>query len=329
MTLEAACLELAKYAFHKNPTGGDRAFYKLLDQSTLHTHTENGELTSMIVDTHFQVTFQGQTVLMSGIGYVASYPEYRGNGAASQLMTDILRENYQSDTIFSYLAPFSYGFYSKFGYSYVFNQKHYEINAADFPVGAKTDLTVKRLDYATAQADLAHVHAQAIGNGSLVRGDFEWSYYFDYKKQPHFAVIYDQAEPIGYVIYAFDGMTFVIHELITLDDHAKDAAYRFIASHAGAFDKFVYTAPSNVTLEQDMHEPNRAQISFLPYMMARIVNLKAFLKRFPVAVDKQFTITDAILPENNLTFGIGESVTMTIGDFTQFVMQDVILREYF
>lgn len=26
MTLEAACLELAKYAFHKNPTGGDRAF---------------------------------------------------------------------------------------------------------------------------------------------------------------------------------------------------------------------------------------------------------------------------------------------------------------
>lgn len=147
MTLEAACLELAKYAFHKNPTGGDRAFYKLLEQSSLHTHTENGDLTSMIVDTHFQVNFQGQTVPMSGIGYVASYPEFRGNGAASQLMTDILRENYQNETFFSYLAPFSYGFYSKFGYSYVFNQKHYEINAVDFPVGAKTDLTVKRLAY--------------------------------------------------------------------------------------------------------------------------------------------------------------------------------------
>ena len=57
MTLEAACLALAKYAFHKNPTGGDRAFYKLLEQSSLHTHTENGDLTSMIVDTHFQVNF--------------------------------------------------------------------------------------------------------------------------------------------------------------------------------------------------------------------------------------------------------------------------------
>ncbi|MGO2385282.1 MAG: GNAT family N-acetyltransferase, partial [Pseudolactococcus laudensis] len=99
MTIEEACLKLAKYAFHKNPTGGDRAFYKLLEQSTLHTHTENGELTSMIVDTHFQVNFQGQSVPMAGIGYVASYPEFRGNGAASQLMTEILQENYQKETL--------------------------------------------------------------------------------------------------------------------------------------------------------------------------------------------------------------------------------------
>jgi hypothetical protein len=36
MTIEKACLNLAKYAFHKNPTGGDRAFYKLLEQSYIH-----------------------------------------------------------------------------------------------------------------------------------------------------------------------------------------------------------------------------------------------------------------------------------------------------
>ncbi|MGO2940424.1 MAG: hypothetical protein ACTIDA_07900 [Pseudolactococcus laudensis] len=66
--------------------------------------------------------------------------------------------------------PISYSFYSKFGYSYVFNQKHYEIDAADFPLGEKTHLTVKRTDFMTAQEDLAYVHAQAVGNGSLVRG---------------------------------------------------------------------------------------------------------------------------------------------------------------
>lgn len=322
-------LDLAKYAFHKNPTGGDAAFYKLLAQSTPYYHTENGELTSLIVDTHFQVNFSGQAVAMSGIGYVATYPEYRGNGAASQLMRDILQDNYEKGTIFSYLAPFSYRFYAQFGYDYIFNQKHYEISAADFPSGAKTNLRARRLTFAQALPDLTRIFDQAESNGSLIRGQFEWDYYFNAKKQPHFAVFYDNAVPKGYVIYDFSGMNFVIHELITLDEQTKNVAYRFISSHAGAFDQFIYTAPSNVTLEQDMAEPSRAKISLLPYMMARIVNLPEFLKLFPVNDSRKFTITDAILPENNLTFGEGEAVKMTIGEFSKFVMRDVMLREYF
>ena len=323
------CLTLAKYAFHKTPTGGDEAFYKLLDQSTLHTHEVEGQITSMIVDTQFKVYFKDQIVPMSGIGYVASYPEYRGNGAASQLMTEILQENYKQETIFSYLAPFSYAFYAQFGYHYVFDQKNYELNPTDFPRGKKTDLTVKRVTLDLAQQDLADVHQKADNNGSLYRQAFEWSYYFEIKKQPLFAIVYQDEQPTGYVIYEFKDMTFVIHEMIFLDDDAKQAIYRFVSSHAGAFDKISYTAPSNICLEADMVEPSRAKISLLPYMMARIVNLKAFLKQFPVEENKQFTIIDDILPDNNLVFGEGEAITMTIGEFTKYVMRDVTLREYF
>jgi predicted acetyltransferase len=173
------------------------------------------------------------------------------------------------------------------------------------------------------------IFSQADSNGSLVRGQFEWDYYFKYKKQPNFAIFYDHGKPRAYVVYRFHDMTFVIDELMTLDEQAKNAAYRFIASHAGAFDKFSYTAPSNARLEQDMLEPSRAKISLLPYMMARIVNLPEFLSLFPVNDQRRFTITDAILPENNLSFGEGDAVTMTIGEFTNYVMGDVILREYF
>ena len=327
--IEKACLDLAKYAFHKTPTGGDEAFYKLLSQSTLHTHEQDGQLTSMVVDTHFQVYFQGQVVPMSGIGYVASYPEYRGNGAASNLMTEILQENYKQETIFSYLAPFSYGFYGQFGYQYLFNQKQYEILAIDFPKGKKTDLLTKRLSFSQAQADMASIHQQADNNGSLYRGEFEWAYYFDLKKQPLFAVFYEDKLPKGYLIYAFSGMDFIIHEMIYLNQQAKDAVYRFVSSHAGAFDNIKYTAPYNTLLEQDMQEPSRAKIRLLPDMMARIVNLSAFLERFPMTEAKQFTITDALLPENNLVFGEGEAVEMTISEFTKYVMRDVILRDYF
>lgn len=322
-------LELVKYAFHKTPTGGDEAFYSLLGQSTLHTDESDGHVTSMIVDTHFKVDFQNQVVPMSGIGYVASYPEVRGNGAASRLMTKILQENYKNATIFSYLAPFSYQFYAKFGYSYVLNQKRYDIKSADFPVGKRTGLVTKRLTFDEAQNDLSNIYDQIDKNGSLSRGVFEWTYYFTTKKQPLFAIVYQEGQPKGYVIYEFIAMTFVIHELVYLTEDAKHTLYRFISSHAGAFESFTYTAPSNELLEYDMVEPSLAKISLLPYMMARIVNLQAFLKQFPVDEDKQFTIIDEILPENNLVFGEGEKITMTIGDFTKYVMRDVILREYF
>lgn len=327
--IEKACLDLAKYAFHKLPTGGDEAFYKLLSQSKLHTHEQDGQLTSMVVDTHFNVYFQGQVVPMSGIGYVASYPEYRGNGGASQLITESLKENYRNKTIFSYLAPFSYGFYGQFGYQYLFNQKQYEIAATDFPKGKQTDLLAKRLSFIQAKADLAIVHQQADNNGSLYRSAFEWDYYFSFKKQPHFAVFYEDGLPKGYLIYDFSGMDFIIHEMIYLNEQAKDTVYRFVSSHAGAFEKVKYTAPDNTLLEQDMQEPMRAKISLLPDMMARIVNLSAFLERFPMTEAKQFTITDALLPENNLVFGEGEAVEMTISEFTKYVMRDVILRDYF
>lgn len=323
------CLALAKYAFHKTPTGGDQAFYKLLDHSTVHTHEIDEQVTSMIVDTHFKVYFRDEIVKMSGIGYVASYPEYRGNGAASQLMTEILQENYQQETIFSYLAPFSYSFYGQFGYHYVFDQKHYQLQANDFPRGQKTGLSVKRLAFDQAQVDLAKVHRKANNHGSLYREDFEWEYYFAIKKQPLFTLVYEADVAKGYIIYEFKEMTFIIHEMIYLSEAAKQALYRFVSSHAGAFDEISYTAPSNTCLEADMLEPSRAKISLLPYMMARIVNLSAFLKQFPVEEHKQFTIIDELLPENNLVFGEGEKVTMTIGEFTNYVMRDVILREYF
>ncbi|GFH41748.1 acetyltransferase [Lactococcus hodotermopsidis] len=322
-------LKLVTYAFHKIPTGGDRAFNKLLTQSKVHFHAENDNLTSMIVDTHFQVTFHDKVAAMSGIGYVASYPEYRGNGAVSDLMKEILRDNYENGTIFSYLAPFSYEFYGKFGYTYIFNQKHYEISVADFPLGARTNLLVKRLSFEEAKADLATVYGQIDQQGSLVRGDFEWAYYFSYKKQPHFALFYDYDVPKGYVIYDFSDMNFVIHELIFLDNVVKKAIYRFISSHAGAFDTVSYTAPETENLEVDMKEPSRAQIALRPYMMARLVNLAEFLKTFDLKFDRKITVIDDILPQNNLTFGEGDEVTLTIAELTRLVMKDVVLREYF
>lgn len=77
---------------------------------------ENGKLVAKIELIPFKVWFDGQQVGMGGIGGVASRPENRRGGHIRKLMTNALAEMNDRDMIFSYLYPFSYEFYGKFGY---------------------------------------------------------------------------------------------------------------------------------------------------------------------------------------------------------------------
>lgn len=321
-------LELAKYAFHKPVTGGDEAFFRLLDFAKPYTHYENGALTSMVIDIPFKVYWKERTLKMSGIGYVASYPEYRGNGAIRDLMTSILQDEYKAGTALSYLAPFSYDFYGKFGYAYAFDRKFYHIPAQDFPKGQKTSGQMMRCDL--TELSKTNLHEQADNHGSLVREPHIWDYYFNYKSKPYFALYKENEKALGYVIYEFSGMTFIIREIVTMTDTAKQAIYRFIASHASSFEQITWLTTPNEQLEYDLSEPSHAEIQLQPYMMARIINLREFLK---VNGEPDFAaeIIDDLLPENNLIVGKGEPEKMTIGEFTAKIMRNssALLREYF
>lgn len=325
-------LDLMKYDFHKTPTGGDEAFYKLLTFSTEYTNELDGQLTSAIIDSKFDVFYGEKNVSMSGIGYVASYPEYRGKSYVSDLMLEILKDNYKQGTVFSYLAPFSYSFYRKFGYEYVFNQKTYEIPFQYFPRGLKGSGRVSRLDFKEALPQMDKIHKLVGEIGSVNRTEDQWSYYFEYKSKPNFAMYYEEEEPVGYVIYEFSGNNFVIRELTFLTEEAKNALYFFVSSHASAFESVKYTASEKEVIEWEMSEPSQAKISLNPYMMARIVNMEEFMKTSPT-INGKVEIVDEQLPENNGIYGEGkgEIRKLSIGKFTQEMLkqENVLLREYF
>jgi predicted acetyltransferase len=318
-------LALATYAFAKSPSGAPDAFDRLLEFSTVYDERHDDQVTSMAVDSHFQVYLGGTQVPMSGIGYVASYPEYRGDGAIRRIMTRILRDNYDKGTVLSYLAPFSYQFYAKFGYGYAFNQKLYRVPMTAFPKGDRGQLKVQR---ESSFEPLMPIFEQAHNQGTIARTPQQWSYYFKTKKlNLHFATFGQE----GYLIYHWTPASeFVIDELIANTDDAKQAIYYFVASH-GSFETVVWTAPGSVTLEQDMAEPAYADIRLKPYMQARIVNVAEFLTHYPI--DFAVTISDDLIPENNGTYGPfdQEPIQMTISEFSShvFLNGQFILRDYF
>ena len=75
---------------------------------------------------------------MAGIGYVVSYPEARGQGGINQIMEKILKDCRERKVSLSYLAPFSYPFYRRYGYEQVFDQANYQLDSRDIPNVKKT-----------------------------------------------------------------------------------------------------------------------------------------------------------------------------------------------
>lgn len=332
--IQEKLLDLAIYAFNK-PRSKERevAFAQLLAFSKPYTYWENEELSSMIIDTSFHIYWKESQLKMSGIGSVASYPEFRGNGSIRKLMTEILEDNYKAGTALSYLAPFSYQFYGKFGYHYAFDQKIYTIPAQEFPKGKKTAGQIqRRLLSEELLEDLAEVHSQVYNQGSLVRPQHVWEYYFKYKSQPYFATYKENGKILAYLIYEFSGTNFVIRECLSLNAEAKEALYRFIHSHSASFETITWSAPSDNLLEYDLAEPSRVQLQLQAYMQARIVNLQEFLKANGQP-DFSARIIDDILPQNNICVGpeAENPQEMTIGEFTARILREnrAILREYF
>lgn len=77
---------------------------------------ESGKMVAGLDLIPFDCWFDGTTVGMAGVGGVATWPEHRNGGHVRGLMDACLREQYDRGDVFSFLYPFSYQYYRKFGY---------------------------------------------------------------------------------------------------------------------------------------------------------------------------------------------------------------------
>ena len=336
-----AVYELYRYAFHKEPRGGKTALAYFYKQTDSFGEFEGDHLTSQITQIPFQINWIKQELPANGIGNVGSYPEFRGNGAASRIMMETLQKGYDRGDVLSYLAPFSYGFYERFGYAHVFDHLQISWLAQDFPQGRRAAGEMRRLDFETSQPLMAAVYDQApeFQIGSVVREKWWWQYYFAMKKpQTQYAVYLDEyGEPQGYVAYEFDNMIFKIREWVTLTNNALLMTTRFIGSHAGAFETFVYESPISqvqaIPVLQLMTEP-KYKAEIIPYMQARIVNLAAFVATLNLQQTEPvvFNVADESAPWNGGRFELQQgrlqriaqsqapAISGNIQAFTQWLM---------
>jgi predicted acetyltransferase len=300
-----AFYQLYQYAFNNHDSPERRAFFMdRYQHGWIYGLHANQQLVSGLYSLPFQVNFHGVTYPMNGIGDVMSAPEYSGRGGAGKLLTAALQEMAAKQIPLSYLAPFSYAYYRKFGYEQVFNHTQHTMAAHDLPVIKPHDLSGTITRYGNEGLVLINdfYAAQPINQrGGMIRSDW-WLHYLTLKHAWSVAIYRNADQQIeGYLIYDRQATTFAIQEWAASTPTAQQRLANFVTKHGTTFQTFSYEAPSEAPLADLLKNPYAVHVTTTPYMMARIVLLHDFLKRYPFTGDIapiRLAVTDTTLPAN-------------------------------
>lgn len=289
--------DLAQYAFQFETSGAYQERFEYLAKHSINYGSFEGDnLASQVMMTLFHVNFFGQKHQMGGVGFVSSDPSFRGGGRIDQIMQELLNDCREQGILFSYLAPFSYPFYRRYGYELLFERMSFNIPSEKWPkTVVKATGNVRRVNWEEAKDVLQVIYAKSMvkEEGYLVREDW-WAYYrFELNRSNYYAIYYDeQNEAQGYLVYQINNGVFTCVEWQFLSKNAQQALNRYIASHIDSVKEFKYEQSfKKVTPFFETATP-LAQVSIRPEMMVRIVDVEAFLNVYPFdTLSKSFAIT--------------------------------------
>ena len=269
-------------------------------------------ITTSLMIYPFDVKLKNQVYKTTGIGGVTTYPEYRGQGGTRRLFEALLKKEYEENVVLSLLGPFSYRFYSKFNYEQIYDELHIKIPTEKFPVGSKTSLCMKRLDYLGILPIMKQVYQKApeFKRFGMDRQDWNWDLKFKFLKKSFFAYCADEnGEALGYVAYQMTAGEFKINELVALTYEALENIVHFLQGHGMSYKHFTYISPISdaeaVPLLQLVKEEYDVERKLYPRMMMRIVNVSKFLESYPYEADVDdvtFEIIDDGAPWNHGIF---------------------------
>ncbi len=252
-----------------------------------------------------EVSIHGKAYAMGGISGVATYPEHRRSGYIRQLMQESLKLMKDAGQLISYLAPFSIGFYRKFGWELLANQIHFTIQKDQLPKRGPIPGSLARVPIDHPHiSELYQSYAQR-NNGLLLRSESWWQKLNKGRKDAKAAVYTNSSgEPRAYLIYTLKDFQMKIKEYIYLDEESRRAMFVFISQHDSMLNTVSGISAYHAQLSFLLDEPAIKQ-ELKPYFMARIVDVKPFLEAYPFKETSEalfLHIEDHIAPWNEGTY---------------------------
>ena len=229
------CYSTVCYAFNKpNTLQREKAFQQLFENSYSFVKEEENIIANHLLASPLQMNIKNNIVPILGIGYVASLPEYRGNGGIKALFNELTQFCKKEAYPISFLAPFSQPFYRQFGYENIMNQTiyHFDSQALNFLNKTKEGSYNRELINEKNSLKIKEIYNKVTThlNGALIRSNW-WMTYQQIKHHPRYVVFYTYNKQESYMIYHIDGETFYIDELIYINKEHLTGLLNFAKSH--------------------------------------------------------------------------------------------------
>ena len=270
----------------------------------------NGEnLVSLVCIYPCEVNIHGSIWPMGGLTGVGTYPEYAGLGLARELILLALEDMREKQQWISYLSPYSIPFYRRQGWEIFSDCIGFTVKDSQLPRQEEVPGFVQR--HAVDHPDVFKTYDTFAlqSHGAMARGKAEWEEYWRWENEEErtAAVYYDRDNvPTGFLIYWIEEDIFHVKEMVYLDQEARRGLWNFISAHHSMVDAVKGNLFNNEPLAFYLDDSQIIE-TITPYFMARIVDVKEFLARFPfvgLAEPLCFQVSDVFAPWNNGTFSV-------------------------
>lgn len=281
------------------------------------------KLVSVLTAISFSMRFETQAIPMCGVGGVATLPEYRRLGAIRGLMSEMLRSYRKKGFVFSYLFPFSFSYYSQFGYAP--GCQRFDVS---YPVNKlschKENGHVRHVSGLSDLETIAAIYRRftAHTNGAVLRSRSTWEKMLkrDAEADQTHTYVWQDLEGCDRAWISFTTQCENNASELTIDDWASDSIdgltglLAFLTRFASDYKTVHMRLPIDIDLTRLFPEANALECRFRTYGQIRLLDVKKALdcllrpnwlidevKHRTGSLDRflRLNVTDDFLPENH------------------------------
>ncbi len=286
-----------------------RAKKPVLELSKVFGWFHNDNLISQIAIYPCEVNIHGKIFQMGGVTGVGTYPEYANHGLMKDLIQLALVEMRKDKQWISYLYPYNIPYYRRKGWEIMSDKLSFKVKDTQLPKQVDVPGIVERRDVDDPDAYKVYDEFALKNHGAMIRKELNWEEYwrFENEEERIAAIYYDEeGEPKGVLFYWIYDEIFHVKEMFYLNQEARNGLWNFITAHFS----MIYWVKGDIYKNEPLSfllDDSEITETIAPYFMARIVDVKEFLKEYPFFKRVEpfyFEVTDPVADWNNGIFGV-------------------------